>query len=47
LSSNFSFSGPPYSCSTTAFITYLPTAKLQAWIIPRNRDQLYALGFYN
>ena len=24
LSSNFSFSGPPYSCSTTALITYLP-----------------------
>ena len=22
-SSNFSFSGPPYSCSTTAFIAYL------------------------
>ena len=24
LSSNFSFSGPPYSCSTTAFIAFLP-----------------------
>src|SRR5580704_1836399 len=32
LSSNFSFSGPPYSCSTTAFIVYLLPAELQAYI---------------
>src|SRR5580704_3378840 len=32
LSSNFNFSGPPYSCSTTAFIAYLSSrpADLQA-----------------
>ena len=30
--SNFSFSGPPYSYSTTALIAYLPTADLQAYI---------------
>jgi hypothetical protein len=32
LSSNLSFSGPPYSWSTTAFIEYLPPADLQAYV---------------
>src|ERR1700690_1537705 len=34
LSSNFSFSGPPYSCSTTALITYLQSSK---YIQPQNQ----------
>src|ERR1700686_4417415 len=34
LSSNFSFSGPPYSCSTTALITYLP--ELQVYSVSKS-----------
>jgi hypothetical protein len=32
LFSNFSFSGPPYSCSTTALISYLPLVEFLAYI---------------
>src|SRR5580704_13211880 len=44
--SNFSFSGPPYSCSTTALIAYLPlhALALQAYSASARRHQLYTLA---
>src|SRR5271154_3499418 len=33
LSSNFSFSGPPYSCSTMAFIAFLQFRPQTAWTL--------------